>query len=78
MNLEICILMKEWQTLQNSLLSVPPPCRRSAMAWGGPPLKGRQGLNLENICDEHKNKSILLSVVTRVCILEPSVMSNGE
>lgn len=53
--------------------------RRSKMAWGGPTLKGPQGLDLESIFDKHtRNKSISFSVVTDVEIIKASVISDGE
>lgn len=43
------------------------------MAWGGPTLKGPQGLDLESIFDKHtRNKSISFSVVTVVDIIKAS------
>ena len=45
----------------------PPRSQRSKMAWGGPTLKGRQGLDLESIFDKRtRNKSISFGVVTGV------------
>lgn len=53
--------------------------RRSKMAWGGPTLKGPQGLDLESIFDKHtRNKSISFSVVTDVEIIKASMISDGE
>lgn len=47
------------------------------MAWGGPTLKGPQGLDLESIFDKHtRNKSISFSVATVVCIRKAPMMSN--
>lgn len=49
------------------------------MAWGGPTLKGPQGLDLENIFDKHtRNKSIAFSVATVVHTVKASMMSDSE
>lgn len=49
------------------------------MAWGGPTLRGPQGLDLESIFDKHtRNKSIAVSVVTVLDIVEACVMSDSE
>lgn len=46
---------------------------RSKTAWGGPTLKGPQGLDLESIFDKHtRNKYISFSVVTVVDIIKAS------
>lgn len=76
---EIC-MFKERMTNSPKQSPQRPSCSgRSKMAWGGPTLKGSQGLNLESISDKHmRNKCISFSVVTVVDIIRAPLMSDGE